>query len=141
VHQKKQLEEEKLIKYADSTTTQIVVTIETLKGEDIGILTPKWGQGNRWNEKKTTGVLIWLRRKENMDSPGYGLEDRLTAGIGGEITRNIIIPFKAGGYYSGLDKGTDSYLTCLAASTKEKEKATVKYPIFYLFSSSLLYYS
>ena len=36
--------EEKLIKYSDSTTTQIVViTIESLKGEDIGILTPKWG--------------------------------------------------------------------------------------------------
>jgi uncharacterized protein len=25
-------------------------------------------------------------------SPGYGLEDRLTAGIWSEITRNIIIP-------------------------------------------------
>ena len=35
--------EEKLIKYSDSTTTQIVViTIESLKNEDIGILTPKW---------------------------------------------------------------------------------------------------
>src|SRR3954471_19045434 len=37
--------EAKLIHYSDSTTTQIVVvTIESLKGEDIGILTPKWGQ-------------------------------------------------------------------------------------------------
>ena len=37
--------EEKLVRYSDSTTTQIVViTIESLKGEDIGILTPKWGQ-------------------------------------------------------------------------------------------------
>ena len=37
--------EEKLIRYSDSTSTQIVViTIESLKGEDIGILTPKWGQ-------------------------------------------------------------------------------------------------
>jgi len=42
--EKNQLEE-KLIRYSDSTTTQIVViTIESLKGEDIGILTPKWGQ-------------------------------------------------------------------------------------------------
>jgi uncharacterized protein len=32
----------------------------------------------------------------------------LTAGIGGEITRNIIIPeFKAGSYYNGL-VGTDA---------------------------------
>jgi uncharacterized protein len=43
-------------------------------------------------------VLILLaKQREKYISPGYGLEDRLTAGIGGEITRNIIIPeFKAG---------------------------------------------
>ena len=36
--------ENKLIRYSDSTSTQIVViSIEDLKGEDIGILTPKWG--------------------------------------------------------------------------------------------------
>ena len=55
--------EEKLIKYSDSTTTQIViVTIETLKGEDIGILTPKWGQtwGIGGTAKNDNGVLILL---------------------------------------------------------------------------------
>jgi uncharacterized protein len=37
--------EEKLIKYSDSTTTQIVViTIESLKGEDVSQLATKWGQ-------------------------------------------------------------------------------------------------
>src|SRR6476620_3119492 len=35
--------EEKLVRYSDSTSTQIVVaTIETLNNEDIGILAPKW---------------------------------------------------------------------------------------------------
>ena len=93
--------EEKLIKYSDSTTTQIVViTIESLKGEDIGILTPKWGHawGIGGTAKNDNGVLILLAKAEKKIwiSPGYGLEDRLTAGIGGEITRNIIIPeFKA----------------------------------------------
>ncbi|TRX03953.1 TPM domain-containing protein [Flavobacterium gawalongense] len=108
--------EEKLIKYSDSTTTQIVIiTIETLKGEDIGILTPKWGQtwGIGGTAKNDNGVLILLAKVEKKIwiSPGYGLEDRLTAGIGGEITRNIIIPeFKAGSYYKGLDKGTDAII-------------------------------
>ena len=33
----------KLIRYADTTSTQIVIaTIESLEGEDIRILTPKW---------------------------------------------------------------------------------------------------
>ena len=102
--------EDKLIKYSDSTSTQIVViTIESLKGEDIGILTPKWGQiwGIGGTSKNDNGVLILLAKAERKIwiSAGYGLEDRLTAGIGGEITRNSIIPeFKAGNYYKGLDK-------------------------------------
>ncbi|RBN50478.1 TPM domain-containing protein [Flavobacterium psychrolimnae] len=123
--------EEKLIKYSDSTTTQIViVTIETLKGEDIGILTPKWGQtwGIGGTAKEDNGVLILLAKAERKIwiSPGYGLEDRLTAGIGGEITRNIIIPeFKAGSYYKGLDKGTDALFDVFKGKYKgERVKAT-----------------
>ncbi|MDD2674025.1 MAG: TPM domain-containing protein [Flavobacterium sp.] len=123
--------EEKLIKYSDSTTTQIViVTIETLKGEDIGILTPKWGQtwGIGGTAKEDNGVLILLAKAERKIwiSAGYGLEDRLTAGIGGEITRNIIIPeFKAGSYYKGLDKGTDALIDVFKGKYKgERVKAT-----------------
>jgi uncharacterized protein len=112
-NEKAQLEQ-KLIQYSDSTSTQIVViTIESLKGEDIGILTPKWGQewGIGGSKKNDNGVIILLAKAERKIwiSAGYGLEDRLTAGIGGEITRNIIVPeFKAGSYYNGLDKGTNA---------------------------------
>ncbi|MFV8268380.1 TPM domain-containing protein [Flavobacterium sp. GT2N3] len=123
--------EEKLIRYSDSTTTQIViVTIETLKGEDIGILTPKWGQtwGIGGTAKNDNGVLILLAKAERKIwiSAGYGLEDRLTAGIGGEITRNIIIPeFKAGSYYKGLDKGTDALFDVFKGKYKgERVKKT-----------------
>lgn len=130
-NEKAQLEE-KLIKYSDSTTTQIVViTIESLKGEDIGILTPKWGQtwGIGGTEKDDNGVLILLAKAERKIwiSPGYGLEDRLTAGIGGEITRNIIIPeFKAGSYYKGLDKGTDALIDVFKGKYKGERKKQTK---------------
>ncbi|WP_281636147.1 TPM domain-containing protein [Flavobacterium marginilacus] len=135
--EKSQLEE-KLIKYSDSTTTQIVViTIESLKGEDIGILTPKWGQtwGIGGTEKDDNGVLILLAKAERKIwiSPGYGLEDRLTAGIGGEITRNIIIPeFKAGSYYRGLDKGTDAIIDVFKGKYKGERKQTKgnDFPVF-----------
>lgn len=126
-NEKAQLEE-KLIRYSDSTTNQIViVTIETLKGEDIGILTPKWGQtwGIGGTEKDDNGVLILLAKAEKKIwiSAGYGLEDRLTAGIGGEITRNIIIPeFKAGSYYNGLDKGTDALFDVFKGKYKGERK-------------------
>lgn len=127
--EKSQLEE-KLIKYSDSTTTQIVViTIESLKGEDIGILTPKWGQtwGIGGTAKNDNGVLILLAKAERKIwiSAGYGLEDRLSAGIGGEITRNIIIPeFKAGSYYKGLDKGTDAIIDVFKGKYKGERKQT-----------------
>ncbi|WP_439553517.1 TPM domain-containing protein [Flavobacterium macrobrachii] len=123
--------EEKLIRYSDSTTTQIVViTIESLKGEDIGILTPKWGQtwGIGGSEKNDNGVIILLAKEERKIwiSAGYGLEDRLTAGIGGEITRNIIIPeFKAGSFYRGLDKGADAIFDVFKGKykgTRKKDK-------------------
>jgi len=125
--EKKQLEE-KLIHYADTTSTQIVViTIESLKGEDIGILTPKWGHawGIGGSEKNDNGVIILLAKQERKIwiSAGYGLEDRLTAGIGGEITRNIIIPeFKAGSYYRGLDKGTDALFDVFKGKYKDTRK-------------------
>jgi len=63
---------------------------------------------------------IWI-------SAGYGLEDRLTAGIGGEITRNIIIPeFKAGSYYKGLDKGTDALFDVFKGKYKGERKQSKK---------------
>jgi uncharacterized protein len=130
---------EKLIRYFDSTSTQIVViTIESLQGEDIGILTPKWGHtwGIGGSKENDNGVIILLAKKERKIwiSAGYGLEDRLTAGIGGEITRNIIIPeFKAGSYYKGLDKGTDALFDVFKGKYKGERKKSKKggsFPIF-----------
>jgi uncharacterized protein len=134
--EKSQLEE-KLIRYSDSTTTQIVViTIESLKGEDIGILTPKWGQewGIGGSAQNDNGVIILLAKAERKIwiSAGYGLEDRLTAGIGGEISRNIMIPeFKAGSYYRGLDKGADAIFDVFKGKYKgeRKQNKTKNFPI------------
>lgn len=123
--------EEKLIKYSDSTTSQIVViTIESLKGEDISQLATKWGQtwGIGGTAKDDNGVIILLSKGETKIAinPGYGLEDKLTAGIGGQIIRNIIIPeFKAGSYYNGLDKGTDALIDVFKGKYKgERVKKT-----------------
>ena len=121
--EKSQLEQ-KLIHYADTTSTQIVVvTIESLKGEDIGLLTPKWGHqwGVGGSEKNDNGVMILLARDERKIwiSPGYGVEYKLTAGITGTIVRNEIVPeFKAGSYYNGLDKGTSAIIDVLKGTYK-----------------------
>ncbi len=130
----KSLLEQKLIHYSDSTTTQIVViTIESLQGEDVAILGPKWAQewGIGGSVEKDNGVIILLakaERKINI-SPGYGLEDRLTAGIGGQIIRNVIVPeFKAGSFYNGLDKGTDEIFKVFTGKYKG-ERASGKQEI------------
>lgn len=128
--------ENKLVRYSDSTTTQIVViTINDLKGESIGLLTPRWAQ--EWGigqEKEDNGILILLSKndREIWISPGYGVEDRLTAGINGELIRNIIIPeFKAGSYYNGLDKGADAIFEVLKGKYKGSRKESNKnFPIF-----------
>jgi len=120
--------EEKLIRYSDSTTTQIVViTIESLKGEDVSQLATKWGQtwGIGGTAKEDNGVIILVSKNERKIAinPGYGLEDRLTAGLGGEIIRNIIIPeFKAGSYYNGLDKGADALFDVFKGKYKGERK-------------------
>lgn len=126
--------ESKLIRYSDSTSTQIVViSVKDLKGEDIGILTPKWAQV--WGigqEKEDNGILILLSKKDRKIwiAPGYGVEERLTAGINGELTRNIIIPeFKAGSYYKGLDKGADAIFKVLQGKYKGSRKKESNFPI------------
>lgn len=129
--------EQKLIRYSDTTSTQIVVVIvPTIKGENIGLLSAKWGQ--KWKvgqAAEDNGVFVLFAQKERKIwiSPGYGSEEVLTAGIVGEITRNVIIPeFKSGSYFSGLDKGTDAIMEVLAGKYKgqrinEKPKSP---PIF-----------
>ncbi|WP_394775797.1 TPM domain-containing protein, partial [Flavobacterium sp.] len=118
----------KLIRYSDSTTTQIVVIIiESLKGEDVSQLATKWGQtwGIGGTKQDDNGVIILLAKAEKKIAinPGYGVEDRLTAGIGGTIIRNIIIPeFKAGSFYNGLDKGTDAIIDVFKGKFKGERK-------------------
>lgn len=115
---------EKLVRYADSTSTQIVVYIApTINGENIGLLAARWA--HQWGigqADKDNGVFVLLASKERQVwiSPGYGVEDKLTAGITGELVRNVIIPeFKSGDYYAGLDKGTDAILQILQGTYTE----------------------
>jgi uncharacterized protein len=133
--------ENKLVRYSDSTSTQIVViVIETTNNESIGILAPRWAQ--KWGigqAKEDNGVLILLAQKDReiWIAPGYGIEPILTAGIIGEITRNIIIPeFKRGNFYAGLDKGADTVFQLLngefKGTRKQKSKGSDAKTIFFI---------
>lgn len=132
--------EQKLIKYSDTTSTQIVVAIiSTTKGENIGLLAPRWG--HTWGvgqAKEDNGVFVLLARDDRKIwiAPGYGVEHKLTAGITGELIRNVIIPeFKRNDYYSGLNMGADAIFQVLNGEYKGTRKPSKKddFPVGLVF--------
>ena len=89
--------EQKLIRYADSTSTQIVlVTINSTEGEYINYLATNWAHSWGIGQKnKDNGVFILLAkndRKINI-STGYGVEHLLTDKMCSRIIQEHIIPY------------------------------------------------
>ncbi len=110
--------EQKLIRYSDSTSTQIVIAIiSSTEGENINYLGAQWGQ--KWGigqADKDNGVLVLLARDDRRIAinTGYGTEGTLTDFMSKRIIESVIIPeFKKGDYYSGLDKGADAIFQVL----------------------------
>ncbi|MFK5983632.1 MAG: TPM domain-containing protein [Flavobacteriaceae bacterium] len=116
--------EQKLIRYSDSTSTQIVlIIINSTKGEDISFLGTKWGQ--KWGigqEGKDNGILILLAKDDQMIdiNTGYGIESIISDRDAKQVIERIIIPqFKQDNYYGGLDKGTDAIFKMLMGEFDE----------------------
>jgi uncharacterized protein len=117
--------EQKLIRYSDSTSTQIVVAIiPSTNGEDINYLGAQWGQ--KWGigqADKDNGILILLAKNDRKIaiSTGYGVEGSLTDAMSKRIIENSILPeFKNGNFYGGLDRGADVIFQVLNGEFKEE---------------------
>ncbi len=115
--------EQKLIRYSDSTSTQIVVVIiDSTKGELINYLGARWSE--EWNigqENKNNGILILLAKtdKKITISTGYGVEHLLTDAMSRRIIERDIIPyFKQNNYYGGLNRGTDAIFEVMLGAYK-----------------------
>lgn len=130
--------ENKLIKYSDSTSTQIViVTIATTKGEDILYLGAKWL--HEWGigqEKEDNGILILLAKDDRKISinTGYGVEHLLTDAMSKRIIERDIIPyFKQGDYYGGLNRGTDAIFEVMTGEyTATSQSSGTDFPVGFL---------
>lgn len=117
----------KLIKYADTTSTQIVIaTIKSLNGYDISMLATEkahdWGLGQKG---KDNGVFILIAQQDRKIkiATGYGVEHLLTDYISKRIIDGIITPnFKAQQYYQGLNSATDAIIKTLAGEYKANPK-------------------
>tara|TARA_R110002020_G_scaffold475959_1_gene714953 strand:+ start:30166 stop:30972 length:807 start_codon:yes stop_codon:yes gene_type:complete len=116
--------EQKLIRYSDSTSTQIVVAIiQSTEGENINYLGAQWGQ--EWGigqSGKDNGILLLLARGDRRVAinTGYGTEGSLTDALSRRIIETVIIPeFKKDDYYGGLDKGADAIFSVLNGEFRE----------------------
>jgi uncharacterized protein len=110
--------EQKLIRYSDSTSTQIVVAIiASTEGEDINYLGAQWGE--KWGigqAKEDNGVLILVANDDRKIAinTGYGVEGALTDAFSKRIITLIIVPeFREGNYAAGLNKGADAIFQVL----------------------------
>jgi uncharacterized protein len=125
--------ENKLVRYSDSTSTQIVVAIiASTEGENINYLAANWGE--KWGigqAKEDNGILFLLAKDDRKITiqVGKGVEYLVTDFLSKRIIERVIIPeFKKGDYYSGLDKGSDYIFKTLngefEGSRKEESKGS-----------------
>ncbi len=119
--------EEKLIRYSDTTSTQIVVaTISSTEGENILYLGAQWAHA--WGigqEKEDNGVFILLAKEDRKIAinTGYGVEHLLTDAMSRRIIERDIIPFfKRDDYYGGLNRGVDAIFEVLQGEYQGNRK-------------------
>ena len=142
--QEKNQLEQKLIRYSDSTSTQIVVAvIASTEGEYINYLATNWA--HRWGIGQKTednGVFILLAkndRKVNISS-GYGVEHLLTDKMCSRIIQQDMIPwFKKNQYARGLNTASDSIFNVLTGAYKASQKETSSGLLFFLMMAIVIF--
>ncbi|WP_332454786.1 TPM domain-containing protein [Chryseobacterium aquaticum] len=122
-HQEKNELNNKLIKFADSTSTEIeVIIIPSTKGEDINYLATmfgeKWGIGQK---NVDNGVVFLIATEDRTMSiqQGRAVEQYLTASVAGQILDYIVTPkFKQGKWYEGINGGTSAIMEAVQGKFK-----------------------
>lgn len=118
---------QKLIKFADSTSTEIaVIIIPTTNGEDVNHAAWQFGEAWKLGQKDVDNGIIFLIATEDRKmsiQQGRAVEQYLTASVAGQIIDYIIAPnFKQGLWYEGINRGT----TALMETVQGKFKPIVK---------------
>ena len=121
--------EQKLRRYADTTSTQIVVvTIPSLDGAPASMyatqLGREWGVGQQGQDN---GVVILVSEgdREVFIATGYGLEGAIPDAIASRIVRNIIRPaFRQGDFFAGLDRASDALIEAGSSRPPKRSHST-----------------
>lgn len=119
----KEMLNQKLIKFRDSTSVQIeVVIIPTTNGEDVNFAA--WQIGEKWglrNKESKNGVVFLIAKDDRTMSiqQGRDAEQYLTASVAGQILDYLVTPyFKNGQYYDGINRGTSGIMDALNGKFK-----------------------
>ena len=135
--------EDKLVAFADSTSTQIaVVVIATTSDMPISEystgLFNEWKIGTKGNEN---GVLLCvaLNDRQMFITTGYGIEGALPDALCGKIISNDIRPFfKERKYFEGIDNGVSKIIDAVkgepykATANKKGFRKVKSGPIFFV---------
>ena len=124
-----QLLENKLVRFNDTTSTQIcVITIDDLGGTTVADFAyqigEKWGVGH----KENNGAVILVKPKKGNESggvtiqTGYGLEPFVTDAVAKRIIEQVMIPsFKENDYYTAIDKATSVIMGLVSGQFKAED--------------------
>ena len=120
---------QKLIKFYDSTSTEIaVIIIPTTKGEDVNYLATMYGEKWQIGEKEQDNGIVFLIATEDRTmsiQQGRGVEQYLTASVAGQIMDYIVTPnFKQGLWYEGINRGTTALMEVVQGKFKPIVKDT-----------------
>lgn len=133
----------RLLKYEDSTSTQIaVVTIQSLGGSDIfgyaQDLYQAWGIGMAG---KDNGVLILVSKEDRKMRihTGYGAEATITDAFCSEVISDIMTPaFKRDDYYNGINDAVTAIIQKMAGEYKGSANWKKKFPKWVIWVLILL---
>lgn len=137
--QEKDLLNQKLIKFEDSTSTEImVIIIPSTKGEDVNFLATMFGEKWKIGKKKTDNGIVFLISTEDRKmaiQQGRAVEQYLTASTSGQILDYLVAPhFKRGNWYKGIDQATDAIIEATQGkfNPQKKERSIPKGMIVFL---------
>lgn len=119
---------ERLRRYADTTSTQIiVVTVPSLDGvpaADYAVeLGRRWGVGTGEHDN---GAVILVSRDDRQVyiATGYGLEGAVPDVLASRIVRNVIVPnFRQNRFYAGLSEASNIIMEAAAGEYVAEPRA------------------
>ncbi|MBD3903605.1 TPM domain-containing protein [Chryseobacterium sp. Ch-15] len=113
----------KLIKFADSTSTEIeIIIIPSTKGEDVNYLATMFGEKWGIGKKDVDNGVVFLIAKDDRTmsiQQGRAVEQYLTASVAGQILDYIVTPnFRQGKWYEGINGGTNAIMEAVQGKFK-----------------------